>query len=364
MLGVSTTGNATLIAYDDKPILATDPWFGDENPAYFGSWGLSHRIPPDCKNDILNAEYIWFSHGHPDHLNGDSLQQIHGRHILLGDHVGGRIAHDLREQGFAVSILPDRQWVELSPRVKVFCISTMIQDSILLVDVNKRLFVNLNDAGSRDCTMLIRKIVAGYQHSYMMCLSGYGDADMINFYDENGVFIAPPAGPLARHPQRHSVQLVPLLSARRFDLGAELRYAARGLCARLRPQEPQFRSGVLAYRLRDRRGHPAQSAEHGNRGTAAGRFRRQLERQPRARRSRQAGRLFPQPGAGARLSVVHQFPRRRPRQFRLARRQEGPRHHLRGAAQQPDDGDRLRDLRRSPDRQFHEDHAASVRLAL
>ena len=28
----------------------------------------------------------------------------------------------------------------------------------------------------------------------MMCLSGYGDADMINFYDENGIFIAPPAG--------------------------------------------------------------------------------------------------------------------------------------------------------------------------
>ena len=37
MLGVSTTGNATLIAYEDVPILATDPWFGDDNPAYFGS---------------------------------------------------------------------------------------------------------------------------------------------------------------------------------------------------------------------------------------------------------------------------------------------------------------------------------------
>src|SRR5580704_4006185 len=111
MLGVSTTGNATLIAYDDKPILATDPCFG--------SWGLSHRIPPACKNDILNAEYIWFSHGHPDHLNSYSLPQIRGRHILLADHVGGRIAHDLREQGFEVSILPDRQWVELSPRVRV-----------------------------------------------------------------------------------------------------------------------------------------------------------------------------------------------------------------------------------------------------
>jgi hypothetical protein len=194
MLGVSTVGNATLIAYDDKPILATDPWFGDENPAYFGSWGLSHRIPPDCKADIRNAKYIWFSHGHPDHLNGDSLEQIRGRHILLADHVGGRIAHDLRAQGFEVTVLPDRQWVQLSPRIRVFCISTMIQDSILLVDVNGRLFVDLNDAGSRDCTLLIRNIVAAYEHSYMLCLSGYGDADMINFYDENGVFIPPPAG--------------------------------------------------------------------------------------------------------------------------------------------------------------------------
>jgi len=92
MLGVSTIGNAILIAYDDNPILATDPWFGDEKPAYFGSWGLSHRIPPDCKADILNAKYIWFSHGHPDHLNPDSLTQLHGKNILLGDHVGGRIA--------------------------------------------------------------------------------------------------------------------------------------------------------------------------------------------------------------------------------------------------------------------------------
>jgi hypothetical protein len=57
----------------------------------------------------------------------------------------------------------------------------MIQDSVLLIEVNKRLFANLNDAGSRDCTLLIRKIAAEYEHSYLLCLSGYGDADMINF---------------------------------------------------------------------------------------------------------------------------------------------------------------------------------------
>ncbi len=210
MLGVSTTGNATLIAYDGKPILATDPWFGDDNPAYFGSWGLSHRIPAQCKRDILDAKYIWFSHGHPDHLNPDSLQQMRGKHVLLADHVGGRIVHDLREQGFEVSILPDRQWVQLSPRIRVFCITTMIQDSVLLLEVNKRLFVNMNDAGSRDCTLLIRKIVAEYEHTYMLCLSGYGDADMINFYDEDGVFVVPPASqkpPVGRHLSLRALSL-------------------------------------------------------------------------------------------------------------------------------------------------------------
>ena len=210
MLGVSTIGNAIVIAYDDNPILATDPWFGDENPAYFGSWGLSHRIPPDCKADILNAKYIWFSHGHPDHLNAGSLEQLGGKSILLGDHVGGRIAVDLRKQGFQITILPDRQWVELSPNIRVFCITTVIQDSVLLLEINKRIFVNLNDAGSRDCSLLIRRIVANYRYSYLLMLSGYGDTDMINFYDEDGALIIPEA-------------------ARKFPVGKQLSTAARGL---------------------------------------------------------------------------------------------------------------------------------------
>ena len=49
---ITTTGNATIIAYDESPILSTDPWFGDEDSAYFGSWTLSHMIPKELKNDI------------------------------------------------------------------------------------------------------------------------------------------------------------------------------------------------------------------------------------------------------------------------------------------------------------------------
>jgi hypothetical protein len=35
MLGVSTIGNAILIAYDDNPILATDPWVWRRKPGLF-----------------------------------------------------------------------------------------------------------------------------------------------------------------------------------------------------------------------------------------------------------------------------------------------------------------------------------------
>ena len=73
MIGVQTIGNATLVAYDKLPILSTDPWMGGDHSANFGSWRLPYDIPDNIRQDILGSEYIWFSHGHQDHLNPDSL---------------------------------------------------------------------------------------------------------------------------------------------------------------------------------------------------------------------------------------------------------------------------------------------------
>lgn len=194
MKRVTLTGNATLIAYDGRPVLATDPWFGDEEPAYFGSWVLSHKIPQHLKEDISGCEFIWFSHGHPDHLNPGSIGRFRSRKILLPDHVNGRIFKDISPNGYDVTILPDRKWVRLSDNVRVHCITTQIQDAILLVEVAGKLFINLNDAGTRDCSRYIRGIAKDYEHSYTLALSGYGDADMINLFAEDGSFVIPRAG--------------------------------------------------------------------------------------------------------------------------------------------------------------------------
>lgn len=190
-LGFETIGNATLIVHDRGPILATDPWL--RGSAYFGSWALSHEVPPEQTAAVLDAPFIWFSHGHPDHLNADSLEVLRDKVILVADHVGGRIRRELEAQGFRVQILPDRRWIELSSRVRVLSVADFNQDSIVLVDVGGTLVVNLNDASDCGWGPFVRKIARRYERSYLVALSGYGDADMINFRDDSGALVPPVA---------------------------------------------------------------------------------------------------------------------------------------------------------------------------
>jgi hypothetical protein len=186
-LGFETVGNATVVVHDDGPVLACDPWI--RGAAYFGSWGLSHQIPPETDAAIRSAGAVWFSHGHPDHLNPASLPLFRDARILLPDHVGGRIAGDLRRDGYQVTVLPDAQWVPVSPRVRVLCLTDVLQDAVLLIDVGGTLVVNLNDAADHGWGALVRRVVAQYPATYLLRLMGFGDADMINFFDEHGARI-------------------------------------------------------------------------------------------------------------------------------------------------------------------------------
>jgi len=85
-LGFETSGNAVLVFHDSKPVLVTDPWV--TGWAYFGSWGLSHEIPEQVMRAILESEFVWISHGHPDHLSPRSLDLLAGKNFLLPGHVG------------------------------------------------------------------------------------------------------------------------------------------------------------------------------------------------------------------------------------------------------------------------------------
>jgi L-ascorbate metabolism protein UlaG (beta-lactamase superfamily) len=191
-LGFETIGNACLIFHDRGPVLATDPWlFG---PAYFGSWILSHEVPGEQQAHVRACKYLWISHGHPDHLSLPSLERLRDKQILLADHHGGRIARELRGLGFQVTVLQDGVWTELSPRLRIATIANFNQDAVLLADLDGHLIVDANDAGDRGAScFLARELPRFRKRRFLACLTGYGDADMINFFDEQGRRILPPA---------------------------------------------------------------------------------------------------------------------------------------------------------------------------
>lgn len=190
-LGFETIGNACLIFHDGGPRLIADPWLvGD---AYFGSWSLSHEVPAQQLQAAKDADYVWISHGHPDHLSPASLELLRGKPILLPDHYGGRIADGLREDGHEVRILKDGEWFQVSDRLRVTCVGDVFQDAVLMADLDGTLVVDSNDASDRGVGWFIREQVAKAKRSYLACLTGYGDADLISFRDEDGNRVVPQA---------------------------------------------------------------------------------------------------------------------------------------------------------------------------
>ncbi len=188
-LGFETIGNATLIVHDGKPVLATDPWLS--GTAYFGSWVLSHAVPPEQMANVEAADAIWISHGHPDHLSFETLKKLKDKEILLPDHVGGRIRDYLVSDGYKVRVLKDREWHQISARVRICSIADCNQDAVLLVDIDGTLVANLNDASERGWENFVKHAVKKSDVSFMLALSGFGDADMINFFEPNGDRILP-----------------------------------------------------------------------------------------------------------------------------------------------------------------------------
>ena len=70
--------------------------------------------------------------------------------------------------------------------MKVLSIADYNQDGVLICDVNGRLVLNLNDAGDRGWGGFVRKLARAYSRVFLLNLCGFGDADMINFWGEDG----------------------------------------------------------------------------------------------------------------------------------------------------------------------------------
>jgi hypothetical protein len=182
-------------------------------------------VPPQQLDAIRRAKFHWFSHGHPDHLNAESLPQLTQGQILLSDHFGGRIANDLRAEGHDVRVLRDREWTSLSKNVRVYSIPNYNQDSVLLVDINGRLIINFNDSPDLGQSFHIRRIARSFKEVFHLQLHGWSGADMVNLHAPDGRSlrgIEEKRRPIAPRAQRSAVstganKVVPFSSFHRYQ---------------------------------------------------------------------------------------------------------------------------------------------------
>ncbi|MBK8100221.1 MAG: MBL fold metallo-hydrolase [Planctomycetes bacterium] len=369
-LGFETIGNACIIAHDRGPVLATDPWlFG---PAYFGSWRLSHEVPAEQQANVKACKYIWLSHGHPDHLSLPSLEQLRDKIILLADHVGGRIAKDLQGLGFTIKILRCGEWVELSPRLRIASIANYNQDAVLLMDLDGHLLIDANDAGDRGASRFLARELPRFQKStFLACLTGYGDADMIHFVDEQGNLVPPaaakkePVGPqIAEILHTFGIRYLPAeqfdapLQPHRLGVGRRVRDTDRRARRRLRQRSRQGAAGVHPVRPARRRHLPDRAKGQRRAAGAASGVRRRLVDAVGSRGCAQAEDLLRSRAASAAQPGLRQPPCRRSRPRDRHRAAAQARHHLRDAAAVADVGDRMAGVRRHPDRQLLQDDIA------
>jgi hypothetical protein len=112
--------------------------------------------------------------------------------LLLPQHRGGRISHDLKQAGFHVRELVDGEWVQLSDRVRILCQTDWNQDAALIIGFGDDCGVlNLNDGSALGHRQRLARQFAPFRRRFVLRLVNYGDADMMNFFTEDGERIKP-----------------------------------------------------------------------------------------------------------------------------------------------------------------------------
>ncbi|MEQ1890432.1 MAG: hypothetical protein ABL951_14825 [Alphaproteobacteria bacterium] len=193
-ISFETLGNATIMVFQDgEPVLATDPWM--VGTAYFGSWALERPLTQDQINNIKKCKYIWFSHGHPDHLHTDSVDMLPRTiELLVPDLYNSDIPSHLREMGFTVRVLKYREWLPATDKVRICCLDNINQDAILAIDTPDGIIINKNDSPLCGELGFLRNLIKKHprNRAYLTALYS-GGADMMNIVDASGQrIIAPP----------------------------------------------------------------------------------------------------------------------------------------------------------------------------
>jgi Beta-lactamase superfamily domain len=123
--------------------IVTDPWF--HGSAYCGQWNVFPR--PVNTRVLGDCQIVLFSHGHEDHFHPPTVERIPKQVRMFYPYTWyGGIKPYLNELGFRdVTEAPTDKTIRITPDATVTYVVNHL-DSIIVIESNGRVLVNVNDA--------------------------------------------------------------------------------------------------------------------------------------------------------------------------------------------------------------------------
>ena len=182
-MNIETLGHASLLITDEKsnPILVTDPWV--IGSTYWRSWWLQNYPDENKINILKNTPIIYITHEHSDHFHLPSLRLIgKNNNIYLPDLPNKEFIKYLNKNDYKTNILKRYKWHEVYKNVKILSIPLWNDDSILLIELDNFIIVNLNDA--KVPNFLLKRIyqTIRYKKKSSILLSSYSPASIVNSF--------------------------------------------------------------------------------------------------------------------------------------------------------------------------------------
>jgi len=81
MIKFEFVNHSSFIITKDNVSLAADPWI--EGSVFNKSWDLLSVTKESSKQNLINSDYIWFSHEHPDHFNPKNLNIFSDKNTFI-----------------------------------------------------------------------------------------------------------------------------------------------------------------------------------------------------------------------------------------------------------------------------------------
>lgn len=161
--------HASVQISNGKKSILTDPWyFGN---VFDNGWSLLYENDINkIENTLLETDFIWISHEHPDHFSIPFFKKF--KDILIARNIkvifqktkDRRVIKFLNLNNIVTIELKQNSYYEIDKKFKLKIIKSDFYDSALIVKVNDKTIFNLNDCPIEDI-----KDIKNFKKKYGTC---------------------------------------------------------------------------------------------------------------------------------------------------------------------------------------------------